>query len=457
MSYSLRRRVIILSTVWTVLAVLVLGWFLLSQYRANAERGFADLQQAQLFSLIAAFSVGPNGSLQGQPNLGDQSFLDAGSGWYWQVSLINQSAATARRSPSLSDVSLPRPSLDAVPYDAQFSRIYSGEGAFGNRLRVLEAEIEIGANGEIALFQLAGNQSEFDAAIGALAQNIALLLAVFAIGVIAINGLIIAVGMRPLDRVRSAVRAIHTGKAQSLDGEYPQEIQPVVDEMNTLIDNNRRIVERARTQVGNLAHSLKTPISVMQNEASRHQTVASPLVAEQTQSMKAQVDHYLKRARIAAQSGGTAFRTDVVDALERLVRVMTKLNPDKQITFDSPEEAIMFAGEKEDFEEVLGNILENASKWAKSSIRIGVVLDVDPAGQTFSVTVDDDGPGISADDRQKALTRGQRLDESTPGTGLGLSIVVETVRAYSGEVVLSDSDLGGLAVTIILPRARSLD
>lgn len=457
MSYSLRRRVIIISTVWTVVAVLGLGWFLLNQYRANAESGFADLQQAQLFSLIAAFTIGADGALEGRPNLGDQSFLQTGSGWYWQVGIINRTGAPPMRSPSLSDIDLPRPSLDDIPYDDQFSRTYVQEGAFGNRLRILEAEIQIGSDGEIALFQLAGNQSAFDEAIAGLAQNIAFLLTIFAIGVIAINGLIIVIGMRPLDRVRGAIQEIHTGRSHSLDGDYPHEIQPVVDEMNTLIDNNRRIVERARTQVGNLAHSLKTPISVMQNEAARHATVSSALVSEQSQSMKAQVDHYLKRARIAAQSGGTAFRTDAVQAMERLVRVMTKLNQDKDIDFERPTQPIAFAGEKEDFEEVFGNILENASKWAASRIKVEMDLVTGNVEQTFSITVHDDGPGINANDRHKALKRGQRLDESTPGTGLGLSIVVETVRAYHGDIVLSDSDLGGLAVTITLPRARSVD
>lgn len=454
MRYSLRRRVIVLSTIWTVLAVAVLGAFLISQYRANAERGFSDVQQAQLYSLIAAFSVGADGQLQGTPNLGDASFQETGSGWYWEVILISQPGAATRRSPSLSDTNLPRPSLSEIPYDAQFSRVYFEQGAFGNRLRVLESEIEIGSNGEVALFQLAGNQSEFDAAVGALGQNLAIFLTVFAAGVIAINGLIIAVGMRPLDRVRNAVRAIHTGKATSLDGEYPQEIQPVVDEMNTLIDNNRRIVERARTQVGNLAHSLKTPISVLQNEASLHNSVAAPLVTEQTQSMRAQVEHYLKRARIAAQSGGTAFRTDAIDALRRLVRVVSKLDPETQFVFEPPEHPIVFAGEREDFEEVFGNVLENASKWAASRIRVAMAVQTAADRNMIVVTVEDDGPGIGAEDRQKALQRGERLDESRPGTGLGLSIVVETVHAYGGRVELSDSDLGGLMVTVTMPRAR---
>lgn len=448
---SLRNRVITLSTIWTVLAVALLGWLLINQYRLNAERGFANLQQAQLFSLIAAFGVSDDGSLSGMPNLGDQSFLQPGSGWYWQVGLVGDGDMPSSRSLSLAGGNIVGPPQHEVPYDDQFTRIFEMGGPSGNRLRVLEAEVQIGSQGEIALFQLAGNQSEFDAAIGALGQNLAILLTVFGVGVVAINGVIIVVGMRPLDRIRQAIRAIHAGEAHALSDRYPDEIQPMVDEMNMLIDNNRRIVERARTQVGNLAHSLKTPLTVLQNEAARDEPVAPQLVTDQATAMKAQVDHYLKRARIAAQAGGTAFRTDTSETLERLIRVMRKLNPDKQIDLDLPETPIAFAGEKEDFEEICGNLLENASKWGRQ--RMGIAVRDAENAQMFEVTVSDDGSGISREQRAEALKRGQRLDESKPGTGLGLSIVVETVRAYKGDVQLSESPLGGLEVTLTLPRA----
>ena len=450
---SLRNRVVVLSTLWTMLAVGLLGWILIAQYRYNAERGFADLQQAQLFSLIAAFTVDDRGRLSGVPNLGDTAFLEAGSGWYWQVGIVGAGPAAERRSPSLGSGRLSGPPLDAVPYDDQFRRSFRSDGPSGNRIRVLEAEIRIGPAGEIALFQLAGNQSEFDAAIAALAQNLGFLLIAFGIGVVGLNAVIIVFGMRPLDRVRQALRDIQSGREHEIAGRYPDEIQPMVDEVNMLIDNNRRIVDRARTQVGNLAHSLKTPISVLRNEAERGQPVQSRLVGEQANAMQNQVEHYLNRARIAAQAGGTAFRTDTTRALERLVKVMRKLNPDKTIDLAVPPAPIAFAGEKEDFEEICGNLLENAAKWAGQTIEIEVLPADD--SHRFAVRVADDGPGISAEKRDLALRRGQRLDETKPGTGLGLSIVVETVRAYRGDIVLGESRLGGLEVSLTLPRARA--
>ncbi len=451
---SLRNRVVVLSTLWTVLAVGLLGWILIAQYRHNAERGFADLQQAQLFSLIAAFGIDERGRLVGVPNLGDTSFLEAGSGWYWQVGIVDSGPSAERRSPSLGPGRLSGPPLDTVPYDDQFRRSFAVTGPNQNTLRVLEAEIVIGPNGEVALFQLAGNQSEFDAALAALAQNLGVLLVAFGVGVVGLNALIIVFGMRPLDRVRQALRDIQSGREHEIAGDYPDEIQPMVDEVNMLIDNNRRIVERARTQVGNLAHSLKTPISVLRNEAAGDEPVQPRLVAEQATSMQAQVEHYLNRARIAAQAGGTAFRTDTSETLHRLVRVMRKLNPDKTIDLTVPADPIAFAGEKEDFEEVCGNLLENACKWADHAIAIDIASHDDP--HLFRVCVSDDGPGISAERRDLALRRGQRLDESKPGTGLGLSIVVETVRAYKGDVALGESGLGGLEVRLTLPRARPI-
>ncbi|WP_306118120.1 MULTISPECIES: ATP-binding protein [unclassified Roseitalea] len=452
MTGSLRTRVVVLSTIWTVLAVALLGWLLIGQYRANAQAGFADLQQAQLFNLIAAIGVSGEGALTGVPNLGDTAFLEAGSGWYWRVSLIDGGPAGERRSPSLGEATLQTPPLSEVPYDDRFRRVFETMGPAGNLLRVVETEIDLG-EGRIGLFQLAGNQSEFDAAIAALAQNLALILFVFGVGVIALNGVIIVVGMRPLNRVRSALRAIQAGDEHALSDRYPDEIQPMVDEMNTLIDNNRRIVERARTQVGNLAHSLKTPISVLQNEAARGAPVDPHLVGEQARSMKDQVEHYLHRARIAAQAGGTAFRTDTSEAVRKLVRVMEKLNPEKTIVAHLPATPIAFAGEREDFEEICGNLLENAAKWGDGHIDIAIAPLED--AHMFEVSVSDDGPGISAEQRATALRRGQRLDETKPGSGLGLSIVVETVRAYRGDIALDRSAHGGLKVTLTLPRARA--
>ncbi len=452
--HSLRSRVVVLSGLWTLVAVALLAVFLINQYRRSAEQGFHDLQQAQLYTLIAAVSLGPNGRLTGAPNLGDTSFLEAGSGWYWLVKVIAPQAGDVLVSPSLGEARLDAPSLDAVPYEPGFSRSFTILGPRAERVRVIETEVQIGEAGEIALFQLAGNQGEFDAAVGSLARNLTLLLGMFGAGLIGITGAIVIFAMRPLDDIRAALASVQEGKSASIDGTYPVEIQPMVDEMNNLIDNNRKVVERARTQVGNLAHSLKTPIAVLANEAAAGRDVKAELVRAQAAAMHQQVDHYLTRARIAAQSGGTAFRTETGPVLTRLVSVMGKLNRHLTVTLDIDPPMPVFAGEQEDIEEMCGNLLENACKWANSKVHMHVAAGGPDEPSRLTIHVDDDGPGIAPERHDDALKRGLRLDETKPGTGLGLSIVRETAEAYGGTIRLSRSPLGGLRASLDLPKAR---
>ena len=450
---SLAVRVILYSSLWAVAAIALLGWLLIGLYRNDSARGFATLQEAQLFNLVGAVSVNDAGELQGSPNLGNTAFLQPLSGWYWRVAPVEGIEGDPLVSASLGAEEFDRPALSDLPYDRQFRRHWIGPGLAGEEIRVLESEIDLG-DGRIARFQVAGNQTEFETTVGDFARQVGVMLLVFGLGVVLINAGILLAGLRPLDRARRALSAIRSGEATSLEGRFPSEIQPLVEEMNALIDNNRRIVERARTQVGNLAHSLKTPLSVLVNEAGSKSGPSPTVVEEQTRAMDYQIQHYLKRARIAAQRESIIFRTDVRPVADKLVSVMRKLNPDKEITFGISSEKLVFSGEKEDLEEILGNLMENAGKWSRG--RIG--LSIEPAGgaedkRRIRLTVEDDGPGIASEMRDEALKRGKRLDETVPGTGLGLAIVAETASAYGGTVELGESADGGLRVEVILPAA----
>ena len=391
--------------------------------------------------------------MQGSPNLGNTRFLEPQSGWYWRVVPVEKIEGAGLSSLSLGGTKLAGPPLAELPYDRQFSRHFIIKGPGGERIRVLESEIDLG-DGRIARFQLAGSQTEFEASVRDFARQVGLMLSLFGLGVVVINGAILLFGLRPLDRARRALSAIRNGEATSLEGRFPSEIEPLVDEMNALIDNNKRIVERSRTQVGNLAHSLKTPLSVLTNEAAAKGGPSAKTVAEQARAMDFQIQHYLKRARIAAQRESIVFRTEVEPVAEKLVSVMRKLNPDKHMGFNMKAEAHVFMGEKEDLEEILGNLLENAGKWARRQITLTVADAAGGDGRRWlQFTVEDDGPGIAADKRETALKRGKRIDESVPGTGLGLAIVAETASAYGGSVELGESAAGGLRVEVILPAA----
>lgn len=452
-SDSLAFRVILYSSLWAIAAIVLLGWLLIGLYRNDAARGFATLQEAQLYNLVGAVSVDDAGELRGTPNLGNTAFLLPLSGWYWRVAPVEGIGGDALTSPSLGSGDIDRPPLSELPYDRQFSRHWIGPGPGGQQIRALETEIDLG-DGRIARFQVVGNQTEFETTVQDFARQVGLMLLALGIGMVLINAAILLAGLRPLDHARQALAAIRNGDAASLEGTFPSEIQPLVNEMNALIDNNRRIVERARTQVGNLAHSLKTPLSVLVNEAGSKSGPSAAIVDEQTRAMDYQIQHYLKRARIAAQRESIIFRTDVRPVAEKLVSVMRKLNRDKEIEFHMSAQKLVFSGEKEDLEEILGNLLENAGKWARNRISLAIEpFDGENERRWIRLTVEDDGPGIAAEMRDEALKRGKRLDETVPGTGLGLAIVAETASAYGGGIELGESRAGGLKVEITLPAA----
>lgn len=452
-SNSLGLRVILFSSLWAIAAIALLGWLLIGLYRSDSERGFASLQEAQLFNLVGAVFVEEDGTLAGDPNLGNTRFLEPGSGWYWRIYPVEKIRGGPLVSPSLAGADFSAPSLTDLPFDRQFRRDFLTDGPGGEEIRVLESEIDLG-DGRIARFQIAGNQTEFEYSVRDFARRVVLMLLVFGLGVVLINAVILLIGLRPLDHVRQALAAIRNGAASSLEGDFPSEIEPLVDEMNALIDNNRRIVERSRTQVGNLAHSLKTPLSVLTNEAAAKSGPSAKIVAEQARAMDYQIQHYLKRARIAAQRESIIFRTEVGPVAEKLVSVMRKLNPDKRIRLSLQAQVPVFMGEKEDLEEILGNLMENAGKWAARDIALTVSDGGRSDGrQWLRLSVEDDGPGIAAGQRETALKRGKRLDEKMPGTGLGLAIVSETASAYGGKVDLGESAAGGLRVDVLLPAA----
>jgi signal transduction histidine kinase len=447
---SLTLRVAALSTVWTIIAMIAIATLILTLYRQSSQRDFDRLLSAHLFSLIGAVNVS-DGTLQGAPELGDIRFVEPLSGWYWTVTPVTSNLEGRLASPSTAGHVIPAPSQQQVPFDAQFRRRYQTRGPGGEKLSVLETEVVLDADNRIARFSVMGNLDEFDGEVRAFRDRLYAYLGLFALGSIAINAAAIIFGLRPLARARRALADIREGRAARLGGPFPDEIAPLAVEMNALIENNQRIVERARTQVGNLAHSLKTPLSVLLNEARAIGGGEGRVIAEQAEAMQVQVQHYLQRARIAAQRDSVVFRTPVAPAIERMVRVAAKLNPGKSIRFDNRGANEVFAGEREDLEEIVGNLLENAGKWGLGTVIVTLRSGKADPARTFEIEVADDGPGLEPDQIGEAVMRGRRLDQSKPGSGLGLSIVKDTVGAYDGTVEFGRSTLGGLSATVVLP------
>ncbi len=456
---SLTARVLAVSTVWAVVALVVIGVVISALYRQGSERGFKDLLRAQLFNVVNSISVNEKTVLAGSPQLGDLRFSQPQTGWYWIVDPIGEFDTAPLISTSLGNAKLPIASVDEVPFDTGYVRFYTTKDPFGNEVEVAETEVVLDIQGHTARFRVAGNRDVLEADINRFTRNLTIALSIFGLGGLGMNALTILFGLRPLDQVRRSLEKVRAGESERLDGAFPREIQPLANEVNALIDSNRRIVERARMQVGNLAHSLKTPIAVLLNEARVLEASHGELVRTQVDAMQMQVQSYLSRARIAAQRESVLARTEAQPALERLVRVMRKLNPEKEVHLSINPPGLVLAMELQDVEETVGNLLENAARHAKGEVWLNVRAapgeqHAKEGGRHWIVLdVDDDGAGLDPDQIALAMKRGKRLDESKPGTGLGLSIVSEIVREYQGTLTLSRREEGGLRAELVLPAA----
>ncbi|MEZ2129017.1 MULTISPECIES: ATP-binding protein [unclassified Sinorhizobium] len=455
---SLTARVLLLTTVWSTVALVVIGLVISTLYRKGAERSFQDLLRAQLYNVINSVTIGDQGALAGSPQLGDLRFAQPKTGWYWVVEPLGTYTAAPLVSPSLGAANVPVPSVLEAPFDKNYERFYAVTDSFGNRVQVAETEVVLDTDGRAARFRVTGNIAVVEDDVRAFSHSLYLALAGFGVGSLIVNALATLYGLKPLDKARRALERIRAGESEKLQGEFPREILPLANEVNALIESNRRIVERARMQVGNLAHSLKTPIAVLLNESRVLEKSHGDLVRNQAEAMQGQVQSYLNRARIAAQRESVFARTDAEPALERLVRVMRRLNVDKEFELSVSPNNLAVAMEQQDLEETVGNLLENAARFAGSKVRVAAseapenTKGVDAARRHWiELVVEDDGPGLEPDQIREALKRGRRLDESKPGTGLGLSIVSEITNEYQGRLELSRGTWGGLKASLILP------
>lgn len=451
---SLTVRVLFFASIWTIIAFAAVAVVISTLYRTSSERAFADLLRAHLNTVIEAVSVNGEGVLQGNPQLGNLKFSQPNSGWLWIVDPIDASGGISNRglaSASVGGQVLPIPTLADIPFDAQYIRTYQLQDSIENRILIAETEVELDGAGNVVRIRVSGNLDVLEADVNSFINRMAIALLVTGIGTLVINMLVILFGLKPLDHVRASLEKIRNGEADQLDGDFPREIAPLASEVNALIDSNRRVVERARMQVGNLAHSLKTPIAVMLNEARNLPKEQAKLVKVQVGSMQSQVTTYLDRARVSAQRGSVLARADIVPAVERLLRVMKKLNPHLKFVFDIKSDDTLIGLEAQDFEEIMGNLIENATRFAKGKIIISI-QDL-PTKNQISISVADDGIGLDDTQKTQALKRGQRLDETRPGSGLGLSIVDEITQEYHGHFMLGDAEIGGLKAILYLPRA----
>lgn len=456
---SLARRLFLTAAAIIVVVLVVTGLLLSSLYRASVERAFDRRLNIYLKTLVADVATAPAGALPGSIALGDPLFDVPFSGWYWQITRVTAGQKELKRSASVPSTGLPTlEEAGAALRSGGFREGYLS-GPDNQILRAVERLVELGEDGRY-IVTVAGDADE----IGDESEdfNDALILTFGTLGLAFVVTAWIQVrfGLRPLSRISHALAAIRSGRSERLEGIFPEEVAPLAREVNALIESNREIVDRARTHVGNLAHSLKTPLSVLLNEAAIRDDPAAEKVREQVVIMRDQVQHHLERARLAARVAVVGTIIDVTPAVMGVARTMAKIHRERGLAIDTRiVDEVKFHGEKQDLEEMLGNLVDNASKWAAT--RVDVEVFVERHEKTaersfFHVVIDDDGPGLSADARQEVLSRGyrgQRIDESKPGSGLGLSIVLDLVALYGGRLELGSAPIGGLRAELVLPVA----
>ncbi len=451
---SIATRLFLSAAFWCSTILMIAGLGLTAIHARSTEAAFDEQLGVYLKALVANVASSGDESHSGPGQFIDPQFELARSGWYWQITRLDSSPPDIRSSRSLFAAQLPR--LDASAGRPDSGSVRSGYvvGPDERSLRMIERVIDAAEEGRY-LIQVAGNSDEIEAEIAdfeyALGATFILLLA----AILGSMALAVRFGLRPLRELQEGVAAIRRGEAEHVSGDFPQDISPLAAEVNLLLDANREVVDRARTQVGNLAHALKTPLSVILNEADAGSPTLAEKVKEQADVMRRQVTFYLDRARAAARAGSIGSATEVRPVIEGLTRTFDKVYRERALTFaiDAPD-GLRFRGEAQDLTDLIGNLLDNAGKWAHARVDIFAARDphLDAVGRAYFITrIDDDGPGLGPQARAAALRRGQRLDESRPGSGLGLSIIVDLAQIYGGSLLLEDSPLGGLRATLRLP------
>jgi len=457
---SLAFRLFVTAAAWTLLVLPVAGAIIYSLYAQEVSTSF-DRRLSVLLTVVLSDIIDHGDQEPGEPkDVGEPLFEVTHSGWYWQVTPLDGKPGRRLASRSLAGLAIPLPSEHKIEPNEREVRLASLDGPLDQRLRVAETIYVFGEGKRAQRYSVAvaGTLVEPETSLGAFRARLALALTLAGVGLLAATLFQVRFGLFPLTKVEQGLAAIRSGQASRLEVALPKEIEPLQHELNALLQSNQDIVERARTHVGNLAHALKTPLAVITNEAREDGSPLARKVAEQAEIMASQVNHYLERARMAARIGVIGRVTEVRPVSDSIIRALERIYRDKNLSFftDCPP-GTRFQGERHDLEEMLGNLLDNASKWARSR----VVLAATPlppsagngTGRWLEIRIDDDGPGLTSEQMSDPIVRGRRLDETKPGSGLGHSIVADLAHSYNGRLELARSDIGGLSARLTLPLA----
>ncbi len=436
-----------LSAGWLVLGLVTTGFLLTDLYSRALDTTLTQTLDFHVESLAGAL-LETRDPKDPDIALADPRFERPRSGWYW----IIRDGAGNLVNLSTSVVGIDLQGVGAAA-DALGRSTEVVNDPFGTQMRLVERSVTLGEDS--FRITVAGNLTEILKLVDDFRGQAFIVLGAVGIMLAVMSAIIARIALRPIARLSAAVEAVREGDSAEVSGTYPTEIAPLAEEVNELLRSNAQIIERARNQVGNLAHGLKTPIAVLRNESQARKGALADVVSSETEKMSNMVSTYLERARLAARTSVVGKKADATMIVLRLTRVMRKIHPDVTIAFQRPDASLpWFRGDESDLEEMVGNLLDNACKWSKGQVGVRLSAERGQKGTQLLVRIDDNGPGLSDADAQKVLRRGVRLDEKTPGTGLGLDIVKELVDVYGGGLELKPSQLGGLLVELRLPTAR---
>jgi signal transduction histidine kinase len=440
--HSLKLRLMAAAALWVLpvlaLAGFLLGWAFRTHLEGQLDDKLADYQR----ELLAAASIDETGNLTLDYIPADPRFSRPMSGWYWQAAMGGK---VIRQSVSGGPTE-----AGALNQLSAFDGITELYGPGERELRVYRRDVTLPGSSLPVSILVAAPCDELEADMAQFATHIVVIMTTLGLTFLVAIYLQVDFGLRPLGFLRREIAAIRNGRAERLSSTFPDEISPVVEEVNALIDHNRQLIDRARNEAGNLAHALKNPLSVLSHEIAALEPERRAVLTAQIDSIRGQVERILQRIRAAGPSAGGHARVDLTAVADDLTLSLGTIYRERRLdlSFDIAPGTV-FAGDRGDLVEILGNLCDNACKWARSRVTVQAAH----RNGRLAVAVEDDGPGIAATERETVLARGQRLDERVPGSGLGLDIVHEIVTLYRGRLNLSDSALGGLRVELDLPAA----
>ncbi|APG63665.1 histidine kinase [Sphingorhabdus lutea] len=433
---------IVIAAIWISILLLSGGAALDRALTNNVSKNFDGQLEYLLNSLIGSAEIGPAGEVRLNRPLGDQKFLEPNSGLYWQISGKGYENFPSR---SLWDRAIITKN-DHKDFDSHFR---DSDEFTDEPLRIVERTILLPDSEVEWQFVVAQSRAGLNNQITEIRYTLIISFALLALGLIILAALQTLYGLWPLRSVRVAIAEMRSGRTNRLVEALPDEVMPMVNELNALLDHNEKQAEEARRHAGNLAHALKTPLTVIMNAATAKAEDINETVIREATTMRRQVDHHLARARAVGRRGNSHSRSKLWPSLESVERAVGRLYGHVRLDIAGAKQ-VSVCVERQDLDEMLGNLIENAAKYGGGSVFVTVEEKI----EFVEIIVEDDGRGIPQAERSRIFDRGVRLDTGKPGTGLGLAIVRDVAEIYGGSVTLEESeDMGGLLARLSLPKS----